>query len=123
MNRNLFVKSFNSNYEYIHGKLRIGDFYKKEHKTMQGIIEYSHHLLKQTLEPGEIAVDATCGNGHDTLVLSHLVDKKGKVLAFDIQDQAIENTKKRLKKENKQNVTVIKDSHANIDQYLKADEI
>lgn len=89
---------------------------------MQSIIEYSHHLLKQTLKPGEIAVDATCGNGHDTLVLSRLVSEKGKVLAFDIQEQAIEATKKRLIKANKKNVSVIKDSHANIDQYIVNNE-
>lgn len=89
---------------------------------MKGIIQYSHTLLKQTLNHGELAVDATCGNGHDTVVLSDLVGNKGRVLAFDIQDQAIETTKEKLSQLGKENVTLIKDSHANLNNYIEDEE-
>ena len=40
-------------------------------------------------------VDATCGNGHDSLFLSSFEDIQ--LHCIDIQEQAIEQTKKRLK--------------------------
>ena len=43
-----------------------------------------------------IAIDATAGNGHDTLFLARHIQKHGEVFAFDIQKQAIDNTYKRL---------------------------
>lgn len=89
---------------------------------MKGIIQYSHELLKQSIAGGDLAIDATCGNGNDTVVLSNLGGEKGKVLAFDIQDQAIETTKEKLTELKKQNVNLIKDSHANLRNYLKDED-
>jgi len=89
---------------------------------MIGVIQYSHKLLKQSIEKGELAIDATCGNGNDTIVLSDIVGDDGKVFAFDIQDQAIQTTKERLAELNKKNVKLIKDSHANLKQYLLKEE-
>lgn len=34
---------------------------------------------------GETVVDATCGNGHDTLALARLVGPSGCIIAMDIQ--------------------------------------
>jgi len=53
-------------------------------------------ILRQCLNPGETAVDATMGNGHDTLFLCGLVGEAGRVYAFDVQPQAVENTRRRL---------------------------
>lgn len=52
--------------------------------------------LRRFLLPGDKAVDATMGNGHDTLMLCELVGKDGVVYAFDVQEQAVENTRRRL---------------------------
>lgn len=52
--------------------------------------------LRRFLLPGDTAVDATMGNGHDTQFLCELVGESGHVYAFDIQEQAVENTRKRL---------------------------
>ena len=60
-------------------------------------LRYSHDLLKEVIELGDRVVDATMGNGNDTLFLAQLVGKKGIVYAFDVQEQALVNTKKRLK--------------------------
>ena len=52
--------------------------------------------LRRFLLPGDTAVDATMGNGHDTLLLCQLVGESGHMFAFDVQPQAVENTRKRL---------------------------
>ena len=48
---------------------------------MQNALSYSHQLLKEVLQPGDLAVDATMGNGHDTLFLAQLVGRTGHVYA------------------------------------------
>ncbi len=53
-------------------------------------------ILQKAVLPGDAVVDATMGNGHDTLFLCNLVGETGRVYAFDVQAQAVENTKKRL---------------------------
>lgn len=47
--------------------------------------------------PGDTVIDATVGNGGDTLMLAERVGKNGKVIGFDIQDAAIANTTEKLK--------------------------
>lgn len=54
-------------------------------------------VFEAVLAPGDIAVDATMGNGHDTLTLCRLVGETGRVYAFDVQPQAVENTRARLR--------------------------
>lgn len=56
----------------------------------------AQNALEQFVQPGFRVVDATMGNGHDTLTLCRLVGDTGKVYAFDIQPQALENTSKLL---------------------------
>ena len=53
-------------------------------------------ILRRAVAPGDTVVDATMGNGHDTLFLCELVGEGGRVYAFDVQEQAVENTRKRL---------------------------
>ena len=60
------------------------------------ITEYCHHFLEEYLAEGDICVDATAGNGNDTEFLCRRVGKTGKVYAFDIQDDAIAHTGKRV---------------------------
>jgi len=55
-----------------------------------------HQTLLPRFRPGCIAIDATAGNGFDTLFLALHIGENGSVFAFDIQQQAIENTRKRL---------------------------
>lgn len=82
-------------------------------------LQFSHQLLAEIVKAGDIVVDATMGNGHDTLYLSKLVKNNGHVFAFDIQKTALKNTKQRLISNNAcDNVSLICDSHANLDQYV-----
>lgn len=62
---------------------------------MYRIIDFAHKVLKEHLKETDNAVDATCGNGFDTLFLATYLSK-GKVFAFDIQETAIKNTKALL---------------------------
>ena len=52
--------------------------------------------LLQAVQPGSTVVDATMGNGHDTLFLAELTGPEGLVYAFDIQEGALESTGKLL---------------------------
>lgn len=56
----------------------------------------AHAWLKPVLAPGGTALDATCGNGHDTLFLARAVAPGGAVHAFDLQPTAIERSRRRL---------------------------
>ena len=51
--------------------------------------ELAHDLMRRTLKPGDWAVDATVGNGHDTQFLADLVGPTGHVIGFDVQDAAL----------------------------------
>ncbi|MBP2076406.1 class I SAM-dependent methyltransferase [Oceanobacillus polygoni] len=89
---------------------------------LKGILNYAHYLLEGSIHSGEKVIDATCGNGNDTLFLSKLVGEKGHVYAFDIQDQAIANTRKALINNNCSNVSLIHDSHERILDYFPKDK-
>ena len=52
--------------------------------------------LRQAVSPGDAVVDATMGNGHDTLALCQLVGPEGRVYAFDVQAAAVARTRERL---------------------------
>ena len=56
-------------------------------------------ILRAVLSPGDRAIDATMGNGHDTALLCSLVGPEGRVYAFDVQPTALEATRRRLAEE------------------------
>lgn len=85
---------------------------------MKRIIPYAHELLQEIVQDGDITIDATCGNGNDTLLLSQLVGNNGTVHSFDIQEQAINNTSLLLKENHVTNVKLHLDGHENVDQYV-----
>ncbi|QII83050.1 class I SAM-dependent methyltransferase [Jeotgalibaca arthritidis] len=59
-------------------------------------LDYSHSLLKECVIAGDLVIDATVGNGHDTILLASLVGPNGSVIGFDIQEQAIQKTSEKL---------------------------
>ena len=69
---------------------------RKQYPLFQSHLDLAHGYWSQLIRPGDIAVDATCGNGHDTLVLMDLVGPQGSVFGIDIQKQALENTQRRV---------------------------
>ena len=57
------------------------------------ITQWCARFIKEQVSPGDLCIDATMGNGNDTLLLSTLCGEKGRVHAFDIQEQALKSTK------------------------------
>lgn len=85
------------------------------------ITEYCHTFLKQQIHPGDLCIDATAGNSHDTLLLCRLTGPKGRVLAFDIQEQALRTTRTRLEKENFKNFQLFLESHTRMDVHCSSE--
>ncbi len=56
----------------------------------------AHDRLREVVQPSDLLLDATAGNGHDTLFLANLVGPGGHVFAIDLQAEAIARTQARL---------------------------
>ena len=82
---------------------------------MKRPLEMAHDFLSQVITPEDIVVDATMGNGHDTLFLAKLAKQ---VYAFDIQEQALEKTSQRIQEAGLTNVDLILQGHETVDQYV-----
>ena len=82
--------------------------------TLSDIAKY---FFQGKVKENDTAVDFTMGNGYDTLFLSHLVPD-GQVYAFDIQPSALFSTRSRLEENGRKNVTLICDSHENVEKYV-----
>ena len=69
------------------------------------------HALAETVNRGELCIDATAGRGNDTLYLSTLTGESGTVLAFDIQPEALDSTATLLREHGRGNVRLYLESH------------
>lgn len=77
-----------------------------------------HEALRRSVSPGTCCIDATAGKGRDTALLCHLVGTQGRVLAFDIQPEAIAQTRALLEREGlAARAQLIQDSHAHMARY------
>ncbi|MDP4093152.1 MAG: class I SAM-dependent methyltransferase [Bacillota bacterium] len=93
---------------------------KKDTEIIKNSLAQSHEYVTMVVKEGDTVVDATAGNGNDTLFLARLVGEKGRVYSFDIQSCAIERTREKLEKEGlTERVTLINDSHHNMDLYIE----
>lgn len=82
---------------------------------MKRPLEMAHDFLAQVITQEDIVVDATMGNGHDTLFLAKLAKQ---VYAFDIQEQALEKTSQRLQDAGLTNAELILQGHETMDQFV-----
>ena len=86
---------------------------------MIDLLDLQKHFILTHLHEGDVAVDFTMGNGHDTEFLSKTVGESGHVYAFDVQAQAVESTGKNLREAGcPENYTLILDSHHNVKKYV-----
>ena len=77
-------------------------------------------ILLRAVQPGDTVVDATMGNGHDTLFLAGRVGPQGRVYAFDIQKDAVESTRKLLAEQDlADRVTLLCRSHAELAEAVR----
>lgn len=87
--------------------------------TIKQALPFAHSLLETVVKNGDVAIDATVGNGNDTTFLAKLVGESGKVFGFDIQEQAINNTRKRLEMDRLgHRVELLLTSHENIEERI-----
>lgn len=82
---------------------------------LERILPFSKTLITSHIQEDSIVIDATCGNGNDTLFLAQHVPS-GHVYGFDIQESAIHNTAEKVKNYN--NVTLVQDGHENIIDHI-----
>lgn len=76
-------------------------------------------LLQGHVLPGDRVIDATTGNGHDTLWLAEQVGDNGRVFAFDNQQQAIASAGLRLQQAGlSHRVTWLCHGHERMAQYI-----
>lgn len=100
-------------------------------KTTGWVMDILSHYVRE----GDAVIDATMGNGHDTVALARLVGAEGRVFAFDVQEQALANTEALLRRIDEQEesagggklrrrVQLILDSNVNLRRYVEqsADE-
>lgn len=85
-------------------------------KHLPRAVQLAHHIVQARLNSGEVAVDATVGNGHDTVFLAKIVGEGGHVAGFDIQETAIKSTAERT--EHLPQVCLYHAGHENIDRHL-----
>lgn len=91
--------------------------------SLRNAVAFAQHILLPYVQQANCLVDATAGNGYDTLYLAKNSPASAKVWAFDLQSLAIEATKKRLQAENlAHKATCLVESHEKIDRVLEADE-
>ncbi len=75
---------------------------------IDSLTKFTQETIKRYVSSKSIVIDATCGNGNDTLFLATRAHR-GKVYAFDIQKEAIINTQNKCRELT--NVEYICDSH------------
>src|ERR1700724_1678486 len=87
--------------------------------TDQRLTAAATSWVEVALFDGALAVDATVGNGYDTLFLAHRVGPNGTVLGFDVQKAALAGARELLKFVGSAGrVSLIHDSHSRLANYL-----
>ena len=65
-------------------------------RGLPSAVEWAHLVIEERVQASSWVVDATVGNGHDTLFLANLVGPTGLVFGYDIQERALETARQRL---------------------------
>lgn len=91
---------------------------KPQQKNSLPLTQQAQAAIREVLQVGDIAIDATTGNGYDTLFLANLVGPRGTVYALDIQQAALDSTAIRLDAANQTNVNLIHADHADLEQVI-----
>jgi tRNA A58 N-methylase Trm61 len=86
--------------------------------------ELAHLLLQRVISEGDLVIDATAGNGHDTVFLAGCVGASGRVLSFDVQAAAIESSRRLLESADvSANVELFEESHAQLADHVSAGSV
>lgn len=91
--------------------------------NLQSPTSFAHMIWANIIAPGSLVIDATSGNGHDTLFLAQIALKEdqGSLFAFDIQKKALENThsliKEKLEEKILQRIHLVHCCHSQIETH------
>ena len=82
-------------------------------------VAVAHRFVRSLVRPGDLCVDATVGNGHDTALLAQLVGEAGQVLGFDVQVSALEAAQYSLAKHQlDKRVALLHQGHETVSEVL-----
>ena len=87
---------------------------------MERLTDKAHQTVRSHLQLGDVAIDATAGNGYDTLFLAEAVGDAGLVFAFDVQPAALEQTAAKLSEAGRTNVQLLPQNHAEMANHIPA---
>ena len=86
------------------------------------VLEAAHLFAARALQDGDVAVDATIGNGHDTRFLAEQVGPAGQVFGFDVQEAAVRRTRTRVHEaQNEASLELFHAGHERMLDHLPAD--
>lgn len=85
-------------------------------------LDVLHDFLRRQVKPGAFCIDATAGKGRDTALLCRLAGESGRVIAFDVQQDAVDQTRALLAAEGLR-AEVVLDSHANMARYAVPESV
>ena len=92
-------------------------------KSLQ-ITDWCHEIFERFVPAGGVYIDATMGQGQDTLFLCRLAGEEGQVWAFDIQGKALELTRELLEREGMdKRARLILCGHEHMDRYLEPERV
>lgn len=81
---------------------------------------WCHEVIRSQAPERGFYIDATMGKGNDTLFLCELAKEEGKVLAFDIQKEALDKTGALLKEHAVyERAELVLDGHEHMDCYVR----
>lgn len=93
-------------------------------KSSVNALTLAHDFLARHVRPGAFCIDATAGRGGDTAFLCSLVGPQGRVLAFDIQQEAIDSTRALIREKGYEAIArAVLDSHANLAAYARRESV
>ncbi|RSL32883.1 methyltransferase domain-containing protein [Salibacterium salarium] len=91
--------------------------------TLHNVLDFAKEVMNQSINDGDIAIDATAGKGSDTLFLARRVGESGKVYSFDIQKEALDQTSQLLHHHQLDNrVTLFQQGHEQANSLIPVEE-
>jgi len=86
-------------------------------------ISMAHQFVRERVKPGDSVIDATAGGGVDSLILAELIGANGELYSFDIQADALTQTKARIEQARQDGkllgrVHYIESSHHLLEQFV-----
>ena len=83
-------------------------------------LDISRQIIASHIHEGDICIDATAGRGNDTLFMAELAGETGQVIAFDIQEDAVNSTRRLLEEHGlSHRAKVLREGHQNMKNYAE----